>query len=373
MRLFRVRSSLLLWALLLSCTALPGLAHAATEIRVTVTMSEESLTTATLKVFESEVERLSEGRLQVEVVHSAKLYKTTEVPQAVQSGAIEMGAAWLSQYVDSLPAAGIFSLPFLFADQRLAEAAVAHGSGIRDPIDENILLGRNVRVLFWIPFLSETFVANGPAVTSPDTIARRNVRVFGDALPEFIRMCGGAPVAVNGPDQYAAYKTGKITAGITSLDVFATNKLWEVANHVNIARPVHEEWVVIVNAGFWNGLSAGDRRILSEAGQAAEKSARAKVRQYEDDTAKLIASHGVEVSRMGKEDALAWKSCSSEIAEGYINKSGSLGIRMLKAYRALLNSTSDASGPNGTPTAREAKQFGPDYPEPGLLLPTASQ
>ena len=375
MRLPCVSTSLLLWTLLSSFATLPEPALAATEIRVTVSMSEDSLTTGTLKVFRDEVERLSQGRLHVEIIHSAKMYKTTDVPQAVQSGAVEAGAAWLSQYVNSLPAAGIFSLPFLFANQKLAEAAVAHGNGIRDPIDENILLGRNVRVLFWIPFLSETFAAKGPAVTSPDTIAGRFVRVFGEALPEFIKLCGGTPVPVNGPDQYAAYKTGIVTAGITSLDVFATNKLWEVADHVNIAWPVHEEWVVVMNAGFWNGLSADDRRILTEAGRVAEKSARVKVKQYDEDTAKLIASHGVEVTRIADEDAAAWKSCSSEIAEGYINKSGALGMKMLKAYRALLNSTSDAGGQNGTAAvvAGEAKQFQPGGPEGGLLLPTAAQ
>jgi C4-dicarboxylate-binding protein DctP len=311
----------------------------AKEIRVTVTMTEESLTTETLMVFKTEVEKQSGGRLHVEVIHSAKLYKTTEVPKAVQSGAIEAGAAWLSQYVDSTPAAGIFSLPFLFTEQRLVEAAVSQGNSIRDPIDESIFLGRNVRVLFWIPFLSETFVAKGQPVRSPDSIAGRNFRVFGEVLPEFARLCGGTPVLVNGPDQYAAYKTGKVTAGVTSLDVFATNKLWEVADHVNIAWPVHEEWVVIMNAGFWNGLDADLQKVLVEAGRTAEKSARAKVRQYDENAIKLIASHGVEVSRLANEDAAAWKECSSEIAEGYIQRSGALGLKILKAYRELVHAS----------------------------------
>ncbi len=239
--------------------------------------------------------------------------------------------------MESIPAAGIFSLPFLFTEQKMVEAAVAHGNGIRDPIDENILLGRNVRPLFWIPFLSETFVSKGSAVKSPDTIAGRNFRVFGEVLPEFIKLCGGTPVLVNGPDQYAAYKSGQVTVGVTSLDVFATNKLWEVVDHVNIAWPVHEEWVVIMNAGFWNGLDGDARKILMEAGRTAEKSARDKARQYDEAAIKLIASHGVEVTRIADEDALAWKSCSSEIAEGYIQRSGRLGMKMLDAYRELLH------------------------------------
>jgi len=343
MRLPGASAFMTLLLLIFSCANVPDTARAATEIRVTVTMSEDSLTTQTLKLFKEEVEKLSAGRLHVQVFHSAKLLKTTEVPQAVQSGAIEAGAAWLSQFVESIPAAAIFSLPFLFARQQLVDAAVAHGSGIRDPIDENIRLGRNVQPLFWIPFLSETFVSKGRAVGSPKTIAGRNVRVFGEVLPEFIKLCGGAPVLVNGPDQYAAYKDGRVTAGVTSLDVFATNKLWDVADHVTIAWPVHEEWVVIMNAAFWNGLDLEAQQILMEAGRLAEKAARDKVRQYDEAAIKLIASHGVEVTRIGDEDALAWKACSSEIAESYIHRSGKLGIEILDAYRNLLNSQAPAA------------------------------
>ena len=281
--------------LMFSCIAVPDIARAATEIRVTVSMPEGSLTYETLKIFKDEAERLSAGRLHVEIFHSAKLYKTSEVPQAVQSGAVDVGAAWLSQYMDAVPAASIFSLPFLFKNQKLVEAAVASESGIRRPIDENILWGRNGRVLFWVPFLSETFVSKGFPVASPETIAGKKVRVFGNALPEFIKLCGGIPVPVTGNDLPAAFGSGQVSAGITALDVFTSNKLWEVVDHVNVARPIHEEWVIVMNERFWDGLDPDARRILMEAGRTAERSARDKVGQYDQKAIELIASHGVDV------------------------------------------------------------------------------
>ena len=299
-------------------------------------MPEDSLTYEALKTFKDEAERLSAGRLHIEIFHSAKLYKTSDVPQAVQSGAVDMGAAWISQYMDAVPAASIFSVPFLFTKQNMAAAAVAPGSGIRDPIDENISLARGVRVLFWIPYLSETFHSKGFAVTSPESIAGKNVRVFGFALPEFIKLCGGIPVQMPGTDQPAAYRSEQISAGITALDVFMSNKLWEVVDHVNVARPIHEEWVVVMNGQFWRGLDPDAQRILLEAAQTAEKSAREKVWRYDEEAMKLIASHGVAVTRISDEDVLAWKACSSEIAETYLQRSDRLGMKVLAAYRKIL-------------------------------------
>jgi C4-dicarboxylate-binding protein DctP len=319
-----------------SCVAVPDAARAATEIRVTVAPPEDSLIYEALKIFKDEAERLSAGHLHIEIYHSAKLYKTGEVPQAIQSGAVEAGAAWLSQYMDAIPAASIFSLPFLFTEQKMAAAAAAHESGIRGPIDENIPRARNVRVLFWVPFPAVTFASKGFEVTSPETIAGKKVRVFGAVLPRFIKECGGIPVQLSGTDLPAAFGSGQVSAGITALDVFTSLKLWEVADHVNVARPIHDEWVVIINERFWNGLDPDAQRILMEAGQAAEKSARAKVHEWEEKTVKLIASHGVKVTRISDNDVVGWKSCSADIPESYLEGSGELGTKMLAAYRKLL-------------------------------------
>jgi C4-dicarboxylate-binding protein DctP len=322
--------------LILSFTAGPDIAWGATEIRVTVAPPEDSLIYESVKVFKDEAERLSAGSLHIEIFHSAKLYKTGEVPEAVRSGAVEAGAAWLSQYMDATPAASIFSLPFLFTKQKMVAAAAVPENGIRGPIDKSILLARNVRVLFWAPFPAVTFASKGFAITSPETIAGKKVRVFGTLLPEFVKACGGIPVQLSGTDLPAAFGSGQVSAGITALDVFTSLKLWEVVDHVNVAQPVHDEWVLVMNEHFWNGLDPDLQRILLEAGRTAEKSARETVTQWEEKTVKQIASHGVDVTRITVDDVIAWKSCSSEIAEGYLARSGSLGRKVLDAYRKLL-------------------------------------
>ncbi len=322
--------------LLFSCATAPDNAWAVTEIRVTIAPPEDSLIYEAVKVFKDEAERLSAGGLHIDIYHSAKMYKTTETPQAVQSGAVEAGAAWLSLYMDAIPAASIFSIPFMFTKQKMAAAAAAPENGIRGPIDDVVPLARNVRFLFWAPFPAVTFASKGFAVTLPESIAGKKVRVFGAVLPEFVKLCGGTPVPLSGTDVPAAFRSGRIDATITALDVFTSLKLWEVADHVNVARPIHDEWVLVMNGRFWDGLDPDTQRILKAAGRTAEKSARHKVLEWEENTVKLIASHGVDVTRISNDDVVAWKSCSSDIAEGYLAKSDRLGRNVLDAYRKLL-------------------------------------
>jgi C4-dicarboxylate-binding protein DctP len=109
-----------------------------------------------------------------------------------------------------------------------------------------------------------------------------------------------------------------------------------VVDHVNVARPIHEEWVILMNEHFWDGLDPDAQRILKEAARAAEMSARDKVRRYDEEAVKLIASHAVDVTRIGDADVAAWKSCSSAAAEEYLARSGELGKHLLEAYRKLL-------------------------------------
>ncbi len=320
----------------------PDSTQAATRIRITLALPEKSLIYETLKIFKDKAENLSGNRISVALFPSAKLYKTPEVPKAVSSGAIEMGAAWLSDYTDVIPAIGIFSLPFMFTNPDMVDAATAHDSAIRKPLEQSILAATNARVLFWVPFPSETFISKGIALNAPDKIAGKKVRVFGHSLPQFIKLCGGVPVPLTGSDQYAVYASKQLDAGITAIEVITSWKLWEVLDTVTLSRPIHEEWVVLINERFWRDLPPEQQRILQEAARLAELAARDKVKQFDEDAIRQVIGKGMKVSEISGDDVEAWKSCSSAMAEEFLEKSGDTGAKVLQAYRKMLIAQSKA-------------------------------
>ena len=83
-------------------------------LRVTLQLPLKSSLGQNVAAFKKEVEAASKGDLEIQIYDSAQLYKDKEVPQAVGSGAIEMGVASLTRFAGDVPAVDVMYVPFLF-------------------------------------------------------------------------------------------------------------------------------------------------------------------------------------------------------------------------------------------------------------------
>ncbi|MDH5412291.1 MAG: TRAP transporter substrate-binding protein DctP, partial [Alphaproteobacteria bacterium] len=214
---------------LTAAVALP--AHAETTLRITLQLPLKAHLGQNLLMFKNEVETESKGDIKVEIYDSAQLYKDKEVPQAVGSGAIEMGVASLTRYVGEIPAVDIFYVPFMFNSDAKVRAAVAPGSAVRQPIDDAILKTGS-RVLWWQAYGGAIMLSKGGPLKTPADIKDKKVRVFGRTLGKFIETLGGAPTLISGSEQYVAYQRGTVDAGMTGVSGVKSRKLWEVMDTI---------------------------------------------------------------------------------------------------------------------------------------------
>ncbi|WP_421781662.1 TRAP transporter substrate-binding protein DctP [Kiloniella litopenaei] len=113
-------------------------AQAETTLRLTLQLPLKHPLGQNISSFKEEVEKESNGELKIEIFPSAQLFKDKEVPQAVASGAIEMGIASLTRFVGTVPAVDAFYVPFLFDSTEKVQAATAPGSSIRQILDPAI-------------------------------------------------------------------------------------------------------------------------------------------------------------------------------------------------------------------------------------------
>jgi C4-dicarboxylate-binding protein DctP len=309
---------------------------AARELRLTLQLAQQSLLYESVREFKERVERDAKQALTVSLFSDSQLYKAPEVRSAVGSGAIEMGASLLTEYSEVVPASRIFSLPFLFSNKALAAKASAAGSRVRHPIDEGIRVATGARVLWWVPGAAQVIIAKDRAIRAPRYIAGQKIRVFGASLPELVRLCGGEPLMVPGPEQYQLYQSRNADGGITSIDTVASRKLWEVANTAVLARQIHEVWVVLINEMVWRSLSEELRTIVTAAALEAENLAKVRIEALESQGLEKAAQHGMKMLTLTDREIEEWKSCSSPIGEEFLNRAGVPGETVMAAYRDIL-------------------------------------
>ena len=312
----------------------PSLA-AETTLRITLQLPLRSQVGQNVAYFKEEVERLSEGVIAVQIFDSAQLYKDKDVPQAVGSGAINMGVASLTRYVGEVPAVDIFYLPFMFNSEALVRAATALESRVRGPLDEAIL-ATGSRVLWWLPNGGAILLSKGEAgLRRPADIADQKVRVFGKTVGDFVSAVGGVPTLISGSEQYLAYQRGTVDVGMTSIAGVEARKLHEVMDSVTVTNHAHVEFLVLINEDFWQSLPAEQQEIIQTAARSAEVRARDEIAEIEAAAYAEAAKQGMAVIELTADEVAAWRNASEPVLQGYLADSGALGKQVLEAAQAL--------------------------------------
>ncbi len=310
-------------------------AHAAdTTLRISLQLPLKSHLGQNLVLFKEEVEKNSNGEIEVQIYDSAQLYKDKEVPQAVGSGAIEMGVASLTRFVGDIPAVDIFYMPFLLNSEELVRKATAKGSPIRDPIDEAIM-GTGSRVLWWQAYGGAIMLSKGGPVKTPADIKDKKVRVFGKTLGEFIETVGGAPTLISGSEQYLAYQRGTVDVGMTGVSGVKSRSLWEVMDTITVTNHADIEFVVLVNEEFWQGLPDSHKDVITAAAEKADASVRDAVTQIEADAYAAAKEKGMTIYEPTAEEIDAWKSGAQPVIDNYKTNAGELGEKLLQAAQSL--------------------------------------
>lgn len=309
-------------------------AAAQTKLRITLQLPLKSHLGQNLLLFKEEVEKNAPD-LAVEIYDSAQLYKDKEVPQAVGSGAIEMGVASLTRFVGDVPAVDIFYQPFLLNSDELIREATAKGSPVRGPLDDAILAKTGARVLWWQAYGSAVMLSNGGGLQTPDKIRGKKVRVFGKTLGEFVKSCGAAPTLISGSEQYLAYQRGTVDVGMTGVSGVKSRKLWEVMDTVTKTQHGDIEFVVVVNENFWQSLTGSQRAVITAAADKADIAVRNRMAQIESEAYAEAEKNGMKVVSLSGAEVAKWKECSKPVYEQFARDAGALGEQVMSAVRAL--------------------------------------
>lgn len=303
-------------------------------LRISLQLPLKSHLGQNLVMFEEEVEKNSDGAIDVEIYDSAQLYKDKEVPAAVGSGALEMGVASLTRYVGDVPAVDIFYQPFLFDTAAKVNAAVAKGSAVRAPIDKAIE-GTGSTVLWWQAYGGAIMLSNGGAIKTPDDMKGKKARVFGKTLGDFVTATGGAPTLISGSEQYLAYQRGTVDIGMTGVSGVKSRKLWEVMDTITVTNHADIEFIVVVNTEFWNSLSDDHKAIVSAAAENAEADVRNRVSEIEAEAYAAAKEQGMTIYQPSASELDAWKASSQPVYEAYQKNTGELGAQLLEAAQNL--------------------------------------
>src|SRR5262245_25746134 len=185
-----------------------------------------------LKRFKEEVEAQSKGDIAVEIFDKSQLFTDYQVVDSVASGPVDIAMPAAQPFAYKAPLAGILNQPFLFNFQALMSAAAKPDSEIRKLIDETILAGIAVRVLWWHPLGNNVFLSKGRDVADPARLRDQRVASPGKLPGEFVAWCDGRPAVLTIEKFHDAFKDGALDMAVVGFGALSAYGLWKFTDTV---------------------------------------------------------------------------------------------------------------------------------------------
>jgi C4-dicarboxylate-binding protein DctP len=304
-------------------------------LRLSLQVNTKHPVGANIVYFKEQVEKASNGELKIEVYDSAQLYKGSEIPQAVGSGAIDMGLVLISEYAGTIPAVGLFSVAFMFPSYDVLAKAADPSSPVRQEIDE-LIRQTGTKVMWWQDYGPVQLLSKGEPVTEPSQMKGKKVRVLGKPSGDFIKALGGVPVKIGGSEQFLAYQRGTVDIGMTGTTAIESRKLYEVMDAVTITNHAQTEFLIVINDKLWDSMSDQEKKWMGQAALAAEMKMRAETKDKNLASEQFIKDKtNMQVINLTPAQLTAWQEAAAPAINEYIKSAGPVGQRLVDEVRKL--------------------------------------
>ncbi|SFG73534.1 tripartite ATP-independent transporter solute receptor, DctP family [Palleronia marisminoris] len=218
--------------------------------------------------FAEEVERLTEGRIAVEVFPNESLGKEIDLINGMQLGTVDMTITGESLQ-NWAPKAALLAVPYAYSSLEQMDE-VASGE-IGDEIEQQIIENAQIRPL--------TYFARGPreltanrAIETPEDLDGLKMRV--PNVPLFVdtwSALGAQPTPMAFSEVFTSLQNGTIDAQENPLALIRSASFSEVQSHVNMTDHVRSWIYLTIAEQTWNQLSEEDQQAIQEAAEIAQE------------------------------------------------------------------------------------------------------
>jgi tripartite ATP-independent transporter DctP family solute receptor len=236
----------------------------------------------------------SGGKMKLQLFLNGSLGSDQATLSALKGGTVEMAVMNSGILASEVKALEVFDFPFLFANEKEADAIVD------GPIGKKMhaaLLDKGIVGIAYQELGFRNITTGKRALNKVDDIAGLKLRVIPNAINvDWVKALGANPTPMPFPEVYAALEQGAIDGQENPISVIAANKFWEVQKFVGLTNHQYNPQSVIFSKKVWDTLSAGDRKILEDSALEAAKVQREAARASVADNLELLKKNGMTVT-----------------------------------------------------------------------------
>jgi len=233
------------------------------------------------------------GRLCVEVFHSAQLGQEKDTIEQTKFGVIDLNRVSMGPFNNLVEETKVVSLPFIFR-------SVDHMHKVMDgPIGEEILAGFEPHGFVGLAYFdggSRSFYNSKKPIKSIEYLKGMKVRVMqSDIFVDMMTALGANATPMPYGEVYSSIQTGVIDGAENNWPSFESSGHFEVAKHYTLNEHLIVPEVLVMSKLSWDKLSPEDQALVKQAARDSVPVMREMWKAREKASEEKVRAAGIEV------------------------------------------------------------------------------
>jgi len=238
----------------------------------------------------------SGGKLKINAFWGGSAGGDLPATQALRAGTQEMVCTSSSPLVGIVKELGVFDLPFLFANEREADAVLDGPAGayFTKKLEEAGL----INLAYWENGFRNLTNSKRPVARVEDFDGVK-VRVMqNNIFLDTFRTLGTNAVPMAFGEVFTALETKTIDGQENPFVTIETSKFNEVQRYLSVTRHAYTPFLVLYSKRLWDQLSAQEQAVLREAAMEGQKVQRAANRALNEKSLASLKAKGMQVNEI---------------------------------------------------------------------------
>lgn len=282
-------------------------------IRASLVVSKDHSLGVGLTNFAQCVGQKSGGKIKVQTFFDGSLGGDAAVLQQLRTGSVDILVTATSYLATVAPAAGVFDLPFLFADEKEADGVLDGKTG--ELIAQKIQAAGVVPLAYWENGFRNMTNSRRPIQRMED-LQNLKLRVLpSPVMLAAFKALGAFAVPLPFPELYSALETKTVDGQENPTNLIDSAKFYEVQKYLSITRHSYNPAAIMYSKRLFDQLPAGDQGVLRDCARAATTEQRRVSRQQVEAAAARLKERGMQINVVSDAELRRMREATASVNE----------------------------------------------------------
>ena len=241
------------------------------------------------------------GKMKIAAFWGGAAGGDLQATQALRAGTQEMVCTSSSPLVGIVKELGVFDLPFLFANEKEADAVLDGPAGqyFNKKLEEAGL----VNLAYWENGFRNLTNSKRPVARLEDLNGIKLRVMQNNVYLDSFKMLGANAVPLPFSELFSAMETNTVDGQENPYNTILSSKFYEVQKYLTVTNHVYSPWIVLVSKKYWDGLSKAEQKVLLDAAKKSRDFERQDTRAEADKALADLKAKGMQVNELPAAEA----------------------------------------------------------------------